>query len=98
MMVRASDPWETLIYGKVVTDEYDNILCVDGLIDIAKDKYADDLPDLELIGNIIALAGRDRDEAFFASVIFKAYCAALHLKPNYVLKLVKEIWKNDDNK
>lgn len=81
--------WDLLVYGS--TNEYGEH--IPGLIEIAQDRYAEDVLEIRLIIGIIIRAAEDYDLEFFESWQFKAYCKSIRCCPVQTKSIIETMWE-----
>lgn len=63
------------------------------IVDIASDRYSEDMPEINLIAAVLIQAGKDHDYAYFKSFKFEHHCFLLNINKDYAIIFVKRAWE-----
>jgi hypothetical protein len=63
------------------------------LSELSKDKYCEDINEIDLLCAIIVQAGMDQDKDFIKSDQFSTYCYALRLDERHIRALILKAWE-----
>ncbi len=67
------------------------------LVELAADKYLQDLGDLNLIAAIICEGAKERDTVYLSSKTYLHHCKLLNLSPVYILRVLHNVWRTIDD-
>lgn len=83
------DIWNTYVYGNAE-------IGVKGLVDYVGDLYLEDYPEVDLIVNVVASAGKERDLEYFNGEGFKFHAWLLRLDSDILYSSIRNMWRLED--